>query len=176
MIYYIVKCVNIASRKEPFIIMLSDITLGQYFPGKSIVHKLDPRVKIISIILLVVTIFLSKTYAGFALMFITALSLIVVSHIRFSTVLKSLKPVIFILAFTMVANIFWTSGEHPLLEFGFIHIYAEGVVYAVLMALRIVCLIVVTFVLLTYTTSPVALTDALERLLHPLAKLKLPVH
>lgn len=156
--------------------MLSDITLGQYFPGKSIVHKLDPRVKIISIILLVVTIFLSKTYAGFALMFITALSLIAVSHIRFSTVLKSLKPVLFILAFTMVANIFWTSGEHPLLEFGFIHIYAEGVIYAVLMALRIVCLIVVTFVLLTYTTSPVALTDALERLLHPLAKLKLPVH
>lgn len=176
MIYYIVKCVNIASRKEPFIIMLSDITLGQYFPGKSIVHKLDPRVKIISIILLVVTIFLSKTYAGFALMFITALILIAVSHIRFSTVLKSLKPVLFILAFTMVANIFWTSGEHPLLEFGFIHIYAEGVIYAVLMALRIVCLIVVTFVLLTYTTSPVALTDALERLLHPLAKLKLPVH
>ena len=156
--------------------MLSDITLGQYFPGKSLVHKLDPRVKILSVILLVVTIFLSKTYAGFALVFAVSFGLVAVSHIRFSTVLKSLKPVLFILVFTMIANMLWTSGEHVLVNFWIIHIYTEGVVYAFLMALRIICLIVATFVLLTYTTSPVALTDALERLLHPLARLKLPVH
>ena len=156
--------------------MLSDITLGQYFPGNSILHKLDPRVKIVSIILFIVTIFLSKTYAGFALVFAVSALLVAVSHIRFSTILKSLKPVLFILIFTMIANLLWTSGEHLLVQFWVIHIYAEGVSYALLMALRIICLIVATFVLLTYTTSPVALTDALERLLHPLAKLKLPVH
>lgn len=85
----------------------------QYFPGKSILHKLDPRVKIVSIILFIVTIFLSKTYAGFALVFAVSALLVAVSHIRFSTILKSLKPVLFILIFTMIANLLWTSGDHP---------------------------------------------------------------
>ena len=156
--------------------MLSDITLGQYFPGKSLIHKLDPRVKMISIILLVVAIFTTKTYVGFALMALLSVCLVAVSGIRFSIVLKSLKPVLFILIFTMIANMLWTTGERLLVDFWVIHIYAEGIIYALLMALRIICLIITTFVLLTYTTSPVALTDAIERLLHPLAKLKLPVH
>lgn len=156
--------------------MLSDITLGQYFPGNSLIHKLDPRIKIIAIVLLVVTIFTSKTYAGFAILFLFSLGLIAVSGIRFSTILKSIKPVLFILIFTVIANILWTSGEHLLVSFWVVNIYLEGLIYAFLMALRIVCLIVTTFVLLTYTTSPVALTDAIERLLAPLAKIKLPVH
>lgn len=156
--------------------MLSDITLGQYFPGKSLLHRLDPRIKLLSIVLLVVTIFTSKTYAGFALMAVLSVGLIALSGIHFSTILKSLKPIVFILAFTMIANVLWTSGEHLLVDFWVIHIYAEGIVYALLMALRIICLIIATFVLLTYTTSPVALTDALERLLKPLARIKLPVH
>lgn len=156
--------------------MLSNITLGQYFPGNSLIHRLDPRVKILAVILFVVAIFMSKTYAGFALIFAVSAFLVAISRIHFSTVLKSLKPVLFILIFTMAANVLWTSGEHLLFEFGVIHIYAEGISYALLMALRIICLIVATFVLLTYTTSPVALTDALERLLSPLARLRLPVH
>lgn len=156
--------------------MLSDITLGQYFPGNSLLHRLDPRIKLLSIVLYIVTVFTAKTYIGFALMAVATAALIGVSGIRYSTVLKSLKPVVFILAFTVIANILWTSGEHVLVDFWVIHIYVEGVVYAFLMALRIICLIAATFVLLTYTTSPVALTDALERLLKPLARIKLPVH
>lgn len=156
--------------------MLSDITLGQYFPGNSLLHRLDPRIKLISIVLFIVTVFTAKTYVGFALMAASTVALIGFSGIRYSTVLKSLKPVVFILAFTVVANILWTSGDHLLVDFWVIHIYAEGIVYAFFMALRIICLITVTFVLLTYTTSPVALTDALERLLKPLARIKLPVH
>ena len=156
--------------------MLSDITLGQYFPGNSVIHKLDPRVKILSIILLIVSIFCTKTYVGFALITVFSFLLVAVSKIHISTILKSLKPIVFILAFTMIANLFWTTGEHLLIQVWGIKIYAEGIAYACLMALRIICLIVATFVLLTYTTSPVALTDAIERLLSPLAKLKLPVH
>lgn len=156
--------------------MLSDITLGQFFPGNSLIHKLDPRIKIISIVLLVVTIFSTKTYAGFAVMLLLTAALVAISHISFSTILKSIKPVVFVLAFTMVANMLWTTGEHLLVHFWIVKIYAEGIIYAFLMAFRIVCLIVTTFVLLTYTTSPVALTDAIERLLAPLAKIKLPVH
>ena len=156
--------------------MLSDITLGQFFPGKSLLHKLDPRIKIISIIFLIVTIFCAKTYVGFALITAATVFIIAVSGINVGTILKSMKPVLFILVFTVIANIFWTTGDAPLLEFGFIKIYKEGLIYAGLMALRIVCLILSTFVLLTYTTSPVALTDAIERLLIPLAKIGLPVH
>jgi energy-coupling factor transport system permease protein len=156
--------------------MLSDITLGQYFPGKSIIHKLDPRIKIISIILLVITIFCTKTYLGFGAILAFSLLLIGFSGINYSTILKSLKPVMFILAFTVIANMLWTTGETPLFTLGVIKIYPEGIIFALLMALRIVCLIITTFVLLTYTTSPVSLTDAIERLLHPLAVIKLPVH
>ena len=156
--------------------MLSEITLGQYFPGKSLIHKLDPRIKIISIILIIVSIFTAKTYAAFAAIAVLTFALVMVSRINIVTILKSLKPVLFILIFTIIANILWTSGETLLAEFWVIKIYAEGIIYAFLMALRIICLIVATFVLLTYTTSPVALTDAIERLLSPLSKLKLPVH
>lgn len=156
--------------------MLSDITLGQYFPGKSLLHKLDPRIKILSVILLIVSIFCAKTYAGFGAVIVATVLLVALSQINVGTIMKSLKPVLFILAFTMIANLFWTTGEKPLVSFWIIKIYPEGIIYALLMALRIVCLIISTFVLLTYTTSPVSLTDAIERLLKPLAKIKVPVH
>lgn len=156
--------------------MLSDITLGQFFPGKSLLHKLDPRIKIISLILLMVTIFCAKTYMGFGIIVAMSVLLVMLSEINFGTILKSMKPVLFILIFTVVANVFWTSGENLLFSFGIIKIYSEGLVRALLMALRILCLINTTFVLLTYTTSPVALTDAIERLLSPLSKIGVPVH
>lgn len=156
--------------------MLNDITLGQYFPGNSIIHKLDARIKLICIIFYIAGLFLSQNIASFCLCVVFSLLIIVLSKLNIKVILKSIKPVLFILAFTVVANILWTSGEHLLLDLGFIKIYSEGLVFALFMATRIVLLIVGTFVLLTYTTTPIALTDALERLLSPLSKIGLPVH
>lgn len=156
--------------------MLSDITLGQYFPGNSIVHVLDPRIKLICIIFYIVSVFSAKSFISLGLVAMLTILIVLVSRLNFSTILKSLKPVIFILCFTMIANLFWTTGENLLISLGFIKIYAEGVTYAIFMATRIICLIIGTFVMLTYTTSPVALTDAIERLLYPFSKIGLPVH
>lgn len=156
--------------------MLSEMTLGQYFPGDSVIHKLDPRFKIVCIILYIVALFSAKSYLAFAVVVASTLAIVLSSRLSLRMIMKSVKPVMFILAFTIVANLLWTSGEKPLLEFWIIKIYPEGIRYAFLMALRIVCLIVSTFVLLTYTTSPVALTDAIERLLSPMKAIGLPVH
>ena len=156
--------------------MLSDITLGQYFPGNSLIHRLDPRYKIISMILYIAAIFTASSYLSFALIALTTVIIVALSRLNVKIILKGLKPVIFIVAFTVIANILWTTGEKPLFEFWIIKVYPEGIVYALLMALRIMCLIVSTFVLLTYTTSPMALTDAIERLLSPFKKIGLPVH
>ena len=156
--------------------MLSEITLGQYFPGDSIIHRLDPRFKIICIILYIAALFCADSYAACAAVALSTAAIVFVSGLNIKTIFKSIKPVMFILAFTIVANILWTTGEKPLLEFWVVKIYPEGIKYALLMALRIVCLIISTFVLLTYTTAPVALTDAIERLLSPFKKIGLPVH
>lgn len=156
--------------------MLSEMTLGQYFPGDSIIHKLDPRFKIICIILYIVALFCADSYAAFAAVAVSTVAIVLLSRLNIGTILKSIKPVMFILAFTVIANMLWTTGEKPLVEFWIIKIYPEGIKFALLMALRIVCLIVSTFVLLTYTTPPVALTDAIERLLSPFKKIGLPVH
>lgn len=156
--------------------MLSDITLGQFFPGNSILHRLDARFKIICVILYIAAIFTASSYASFAVIGAATVLVVLLSRLNIGIILKGLKPVVFIVAFTVIANILWTTGEKPLFEFWVIKIYPEGIAYAFLMALRIICLIVSTFVLLTYTTSPVALTDAIERLLSPLKKIGLPVH
>jgi len=156
--------------------MLKDITLGQYFPGDSIIHKLDARIKIIIVMLFITTIFVATNFTGYAVMYVFLTVIVLVSKISIKTVLKSLKPILFILVFTAFANIFLTTGKVALFSFWFIKVYPEGIIYAVMMGLRIICLIIGTFVLLTYTTSPVALTDAIERLLSPLAKLKVPTH
>ena len=151
--------------------MLKDITLGQFFPGKSILHRLDPRVKLILSILYIVLIFLAKGVTAYALVF-----LFTVSGIPVKTILKSLKPILIVLIFTALINIFWNGGETPLFTVWKITIYREGVIRAAAMALRIVFLMIGTSVLLTYTTSPIALTDAIERLLSPLRIIKVPVH
>ncbi|MBP3580127.1 MAG: energy-coupling factor transporter transmembrane protein EcfT [Clostridia bacterium] len=156
--------------------MLSDITLGQFFPGNSVIHKLDPRFKIICIILYIAAIFTASSYLSFVLVALSTVLIVALSRLNLSIILKGLKPVVFIVLFTIIANILWTTGEKPILEFWIIKIYPEGLIYAFLMALRILCLIVSTFVLLTYTTSPMALTDAIERLLSPLKVIGLPVH
>ncbi len=156
--------------------MLSDITLGQFFPGNSIIHKLDPRIKLVCIVFYIISVFSAKSFVSLGLVVALTVLIVVVSHLNFTTILKSLKPVVFILCFTMIANLFWTTGENLVLSLGFIKIYAEGITYALFMATRIICLIIGTFVMLTYTTSPVALTDAIERLLLPFSKIGLPVH
>ena len=157
--------------------MISDITLGQFFPGFSPIHKLDPRAKIILATLFIVSVFLAANPAGFVLISIVCFTIMLVSRISFRVMLKSIKPIFIILIFTAVINIFMTSGEgEPLVDFWIITIYKEGIIRAFLMAYRVVLLILGTSVLLTYTTSPIALTDGLESLLSPLKVIKVPVH
>ena len=156
--------------------MLKDITLGQYFPGNSILHKLDPRMKIFLIIIYIVTIFAANNPVSFVLVLASAFVLMFLSKIPAKLILGGLKAVFFIMAFTAVINIFWTTGEHLLVDVGFIKIYAEGIEYAVFMIVRVISLIIGSSVLLTYTTSPIALTDGLERVLAPLKVLHIPVH
>ncbi len=157
--------------------MISDITLGQFFPGKSSIHKLDPRTKILLAIIFIVAVFLTNTAAGFILLTALTVTLVAISGISFNVILKSIKPIVLVLIITALINIFLTTGEgDPLVSFGFIKIYEVGIVRAVFMALRVTLLIIGTSVLLTYTTSPISLTDGIESLLSPLKLIKVPVH
>lgn len=157
--------------------MISDITLGQFFPGSSFVHRLDPRTKIICALLFIVAVFVANNPAAFLLLTLSTISLVAVSRISFSVILKGVKPIVFIVLFTALLNVFMTKGEgEPLVSFWIIKIYTEGIIRAVIMALRVTLLIVGSSVLLTYTTSPISLTDGLESLLSPLKKIGVPVH
>ena len=160
--------------------MLKDITLGQFFPGKSLLHRLDPRTKILCTILLVVIVFLAKSMLAYGVLLLLTGILMALSRIPLRTLLKSVKPLIIVILLTSLLNMFFTSGENVLVDvrFWFFHIVirAEGVVSALKMALRIILLVLDTSVVLTYTTSPIDLTDGIERLLSPLAKVKVPVH
>lgn len=156
--------------------MIRDITLGQFFPGNTPIHKLDPRVKIVLSVVYIVGVFLAKNLWAFAAVALTSVLLVAFSGISPRTILKSMKPILFVLIFTTFFNIFFTSGDVLLISFWKINIYLEGVVFALMMVLRISAMLTGTSVLLTYTTSPIMLTDALERLLSPLRVLKLPVH
>ncbi len=152
--------------------MLKDITLGQYFPGDTVVHRLDPRTKLILVVLYIIALFNAKGWGSYLLMTAVTVICMTVSHISPKNIFKGLKPMLFIIALTAILNIFYTQGT-PIRE-GWIVTW-EGIERAVKMMLRITLLIVGTF-LLTYTTSPMALTDGLELLLKPLNKLKVPVH
>ena len=157
--------------------MISDITLGQFFPGYSPVHKLDPRTKIILATLFIVAVFVANNPVSFLLLVAVTLALIAISRISFRVIMKSIKPIVFILLFTAIINVFMTVGDgEPLVSFWVLKIYEEGIARAILMALRVIILIVGSSVLLTYTTSPIALTDGIEALLSPLKKINLPVH
>ncbi len=158
------------------IYMKQDIAFGQYIEGGSLLHRLDPRVKIIISILFIVGIFLAKGVSAFLLLTAYTVALVAVSGISPRIVLRSMKPLLFIIVFTAVINIFWISGERPLVEFWVIKIYPEGLVNAALIVLRIMLLLTATSMFLTYTTTPIALTDGLEQLLSPLKRLRLPVH
>ena len=155
--------------------MLKDITLGQYFPGNSIIHRLDPRTKLILLIVYIVALFLAVHWISYGVMLAFLAVCIAISRIPLKSFIKGMKPLIFILVFTGILNLFFTQGETVLVEFWIITISLEGIIRAVFMLLRILLLITCTF-LLTYTTSPISLTDGLESLLGPLKKLKMPVH
>lgn len=157
--------------------MLKDITLGQYFSGDSVIHRLDPRMKIILVLVYVITVFLAKNLYSLGFLLITALIIVAVSGISFKVVLKSIKPIMVLIIFTAAINIFLTTSDaDPLFHWRFIKIYSKGILNAVFMIVRILSLVIGTSVLLTYTTSPIALTDGIERLLKPLKKIKVPVH
>lgn len=154
--------------------MLKDITLGQYFPGDTVIHRLDPRTKLIGLICYIVALFLAKSWWSYGFMVLVLATLAGVAHIRPKTLFSGLKPLIFIVIFTGVINLFYGSGE-PLVQFWFFKITANGIRNAVFMVLRIMLLVCGTF-LLTYTTSPLQLTDGLEKLFAPLKVIRFPVH
>ena len=155
--------------------MLKDITLGQFFPGDTIVHRLDPRTKLILVIVFIAALFTAVDWFSYGLMFLVTAVCISLSKIRLRTLTKGLKPLIFIIVLTGVLNLFYTTGGRVLIDWWIFTVTTEGVKRAFLMIARIMMLIMGTF-LLTYTTSPIALTDGLEILLGPLKKLRVPVH
>lgn len=154
--------------------MLKDITLGQYFPGSSIIHRLDPRTKLLMTIVYIAALFTAKSYFSYAFMLVLLVAYIKLSKIKIKTILKGIKPIIIIIIITAILNIFFTKGT-PIFEIWIITVTWEGIRTAAFMVIRLVMLIAGTF-LLTYTTSPIALTDGMESLLNPLKKIKLPVH
>ena len=155
--------------------MLKDITLGQFFPGDTFIHRLDPRTKLIAVILYIVALFNAKGVVTYAMVMAVLVLCILVSRVPFRSLTRGLKPIYIIVAFTAIMNLFFTKGT-PVCDVWLLrHITWEGLVAAVKMLLRIVMLIMGTF-LLTYTTSPISLTDGLESLLSPLKKLRLPIH
>ena len=155
---------------------LKDITLGQYFPGNTLLHRLDPRTKLLGTVAYIVALFLAKGIVGYAVLLAVLAALIAVSRVGLKTILRGMKPILVIIIITAVLNLFYTPGAgEPLAAFWIFKIYPEGIWAAVYMILRIAMLIACTF-LLTYTTSPILLTDGLEKLLGPLKAIRVPVH
>ncbi|MBC5648609.1 energy-coupling factor transporter transmembrane component T family protein [Christensenella tenuis] len=155
--------------------MLKNITLGQYFPGDTVVHRLDPRIKILVALLFLVAVFVVRTMWGFLALALLFTLIIALAKIGPVTILRSIRPLLFIIIFTFVLNILFYSGQTIYWQWGFLTISKEGIEKAVFIAIRLVLLIVATS-LLTLTTSPMQLTDGMESLLSPLKKIKFPVH
>ena len=154
---------------------LKDITLGQYFPGNSFVHRLDPRSKILAVVMYIIALFLCKSFVSYGIMFLLLATAIKVSKVPLKSILGGLKPILFLACFTAILNLFTTPGETVLVKVWVLTITLEGVFNAFFMVIRIMMLIAGTF-LLTYTTSPILLTDGLESLLSPLKKVGAPIH
>ena len=155
--------------------MLKDITLGQYFPGTTLAHKLDPRTKILLVTLYIVALFCAKGIVTYGILALCLAICVKISKVGLKALVKGLKPVLFIIVFTGILNLFFTPGDHYVFELGFIHVSNVGLHNAIFMVVRIMLLIMGTF-LMTYTTSPISLTDGLERLLGGLKKVHVPVH
>ena len=155
--------------------MLKDITLGQYFPGDTVAHRLDPRTKILLVVLYIVALFCADSLLAYGILALVLAVCVRISRVGLKALVRGLKPVVFIIVFTGILNLFFTPGDQALVEWGFLRITTVGARNALFMVLRIMLLIIGTF-LMTYTTSPISLTDGLERLLNWLKKLHVPVH
>jgi energy-coupling factor transport system permease protein len=154
--------------------MLKDITLGQYFPGNTVVHRLDPRTKLLALLIYIVALFSARGFVSTGVVLAALVLSVVLSRIPPKALFKGLKPLIFIIVLTAFLNLFYSTGR-VIAQWWIFRITEEGLRRAVLMLARILLLVCGTF-LLTYTTSPIALTDGLERLLRPLKKIRVPVH
>ena len=154
--------------------MMNDITIGQYFPGNSLLHKTDARMKIVLLLFMMISVFVCKNYVSLAIAAAATTLLVIISRIKLSVILKGLKPLFFIILFTAVLNIFYGTGE-PIAQFWIFKITERGLNNALFMGTRIILLVVIGL-MLTYTTTPTALTDAIESLLKPLKIFKADVH
>ena len=155
--------------------MLKDITLGQYFPGDTVAHRLDPRTKILLVVFYIVALFSADGFLTYAVMIACLIAAVRVAKVPPRAMVRGLRPVLFIILFTAVLNLFFTPGEREFFRLGFLRVTDTGLKTAVFMVLRIMLLIMGTF-LMTYTTSPISLTDALERLMNGLKRFRVPVH
>ena len=159
---------------------MKGFAFGQYYPANSVLHRLDPRTKVLAAVIYIVASFLCKNTFSFVLLLFSSLALILISRIPIKVVLRSVRALIFIMTFTALLNIFWVvdtrEGAVPLLEFWIFTIYPKGIYHAVFIVVRILAMVIGTGLFMTYTTTPIALTDGIESLLRPLAKIKVPVH
>lgn len=162
--------------------MSFDVTLGQYYETNSPIHKLDPRSKLFFVVLFLVATFMAKSVFAFALLVFAIVFFVLLSRVPLRIVLKGLKPLVLIVLFTAILNIFWTKGENLLWKgeiikgFWYMDIYLEGIINAALFAVRIVTLLIGTSLFFSYATTPIELTDGIEVSLSPLKKIKVPVH
>ena len=152
-----------------------DITLGQYYPGNSFIHRLDPRTKILSTLLLIIAVFLANTAVGYAALCAMVLFIILISGLPFMLVLKSVKPLLFIIVLTLVLHVVMGQGEHVLYQWKFIRVTEEGLQLGIQMAMRLILLLMISSIL-TFTTSPIVLTDGIEALLRPFRVIGVPAH
>lgn len=155
--------------------MIKDITIGQFFPGRSILHRMDPRVKIALTFVFIIFIFVASNFVSVGLMVLTVVGCMLLSQVPLKLYFKGLKPIIFIVIFTSILNIFYYKDGHVLFHWQFITITTQGLLRSLMITLRIICMII-TSCALTYTTSPTDLTDAIERLMSPLKLFKIHVH
>ncbi|OUP49442.1 energy-coupling factor transporter transmembrane component T family protein [Lachnoclostridium sp. An181] len=155
--------------------MIRDITIGQYYPANSIIHRLDPRVKIVCTLIYMISLFVINNVCGYALALLFLVFVIKASGVPFKFIVKGLKPIVVLLLITVLFNLFLTGTGTILFQAGFLKITDQGLRTAVFMAVRLVFLIMGASIM-TFTTTPNALTDGIEKLLHPLNKIKVPVH
>ena len=153
---------------------IKDITLGQYYPGDSAIHRMDPRTKLIGTVVFLVSLFVVKNFTGFLFCALCLAAVVKISGVPFKYMARGLKAVMFLIVFTAILNLFMTPGD-PIWKLGFLKISKEGIYRSAFMAIRLVMLIFGSS-LLTLTTKPVAMTDGMERLFSPLAKVGLPAH
>ncbi len=155
--------------------MIKDITIGQFFPGNSVIHRMDPRAKLLLDILFLVILFTTQKFTGILVGLLFIIICYVIAQIKVVMIFRSIKPIVPLIVFTAILNMLFIKGEEPLFSWWIISIYPEGIRTAAFMLLRILTLII-GMSLLTYTTSPIMLTDAIESLLSPLKKIRFPVH